>query len=151
MTQPLHKMALGGDAVLSLDEAAAWLPLPVEQGREWLRRAGVVRVLRLGDGDVEVVIWGDVVEKVRAIGAESFPITTWRGAARVLGVSEDTLARKRAAAGDDTPPYFADEASARAWYTALVAPHSQRPRRCRRPLAAADESVDWNAVARGTR
>lgn len=57
------RQRLGADAVISVAEAAAWLPKRDEDAREWLERRGLVR-----DHPVlgPVVIWGDVLAAIRA-------------------------------------------------------------------------------------
>lgn len=47
------------------------------------------------------------------------PITTWTAVARVLGVSVDTLARRRTSC-TGRRPWFADEDEVRAWWRALL-------------------------------
>jgi hypothetical protein len=53
---------------------------------------------------------------------ESRPFTTWRAIARVVGVSHDTLLRRRKAVGDTTPPRFPNREAVRAWWEALHSP-----------------------------
>lgn len=93
---------------------------------------------------------GDVVEAIRAGREARMPLTTWRAVAQAVGVSEDTLARKRAAAGDASPPWFEDAEAARRRYAGLLAPKRPAKRRKRAAAAAVPGgAVEWSAVARG--
>lgn len=57
------RQRLGADAVVSVSEAAAWLPRRDSEARAWLERRGLVRDHpALG----EVVIWGEVLAAIRA-------------------------------------------------------------------------------------
>lgn len=57
------RLQLGGAAVLSPTRAAELLPVRESDALRWLRERGLVRaVAGLGD----VVVWGDVVEAIRA-------------------------------------------------------------------------------------
>lgn len=56
-----ERLALGSAAVFSLLRAAELLPIADSEARVWLRREGLVRLL----GDKEVVVWGEVVERLR--------------------------------------------------------------------------------------
>ena len=133
--------------MLAVGEAAAWLPMAHADGAAWL---GAVRV-GLGRSQVE----GDVVEAIRAGGGVRMPLTTWRAVAQAIGVSEDMLARKRAAAGDASQPWFEDgEAARRRGGEAVVrrAAGTKPAAKKRRRLTAAAVPggvVDWSAVARG--
>lgn len=118
----IARVTLGTAAVLSVEEAAAWLPMDAASAERWLRSTGIVRLMRAGDHEVEVVVWGDVVEAIRSDPAEGGPLTTWRAIALAIGVSEDTVARRRTDAGDRAAPYFVDRDAARTWYQGLVAP-----------------------------
>lgn len=147
---PLARSELGAAAVLAVGEAAAWLPMAHADAEAWLRAVGVVRRIGLGRSQVEVVVWGDVVEAIRAGGEVRMPLTTWRAVAQAVGVSEDTLARKRAAAGDGSQPWFEDGEAARRWYFGLLAPKPAAKKRKRAAAAAVPGgAVDWSAVARG--
>jgi hypothetical protein len=55
------------------------------------------------------------------------PITSWRGVAEVVGVSEDTVARRRREAGDRTRAWFADDEAVRAWWWGLHAGRRRAP------------------------
>lgn len=49
--------------------------------------------------------------------AANAPVTSWRAAAAALGISEDTIHRRRREIGDDRKkPYFDDIAAVRRWY-----------------------------------
>lgn len=48
------------------------------------------------------------------------PVTSWRAAARVLHVSEDTIARVRRAAGDTRRPWWRDAVALVEWWEGLV-------------------------------
>lgn len=58
----MERLALGADAVLPLQQAAALLPMADREAREWLRDRGLVRQLAGRD----VVIWGDITDALRA-------------------------------------------------------------------------------------
>lgn len=60
-----QRLALGHAAVFSLMHAAELLPIADKEARAWLRRQGLVRRL-LGK---EVVIWGEVVDRLREASA----------------------------------------------------------------------------------
>ena len=61
-------------------------------------------------------------------------VRTWRGAAEILGMSEDTLARHRRSHGDRTlRPWWRDHEAVISWYEALIAPPSQPEPQRRRP------------------
>ncbi|MCB9672368.1 MAG: hypothetical protein H6734_23020 [Alphaproteobacteria bacterium] len=56
------------------------------------------------------------------------PLTTWREVADAVGVSEDTLLRKRRKAGSSQVAWFATEHEAREFWKRLTQPDaSQRP------------------------
>lgn len=60
------RLQLGGAAVLSPSKAAELLPVRDADGVRWLREHGLVRhIAGLG----EVVVWGDVLDLIRAGGA----------------------------------------------------------------------------------
>jgi hypothetical protein len=145
------RVALGTAAVLSVEEAAAWLPMEPEEAASWLRSSGIVRSVWVGGREIEVVVWGDVVAAIQSEGEAEGPLTTWRAIAQAVGVSEDTLARRRGDAADQTAPYFVDAQAARAWYQGLLAPKPKEkaPRRQARPKPVEPQVVDWKAVAKG--
>jgi hypothetical protein len=146
------RVALGTAAVLSVEEAAAWLPMEPEEAASWLHSSGIVRSVWVGRREIEVVVWGDVVAAIQSEGAAEGPLTTWRAIAQAIGVSEDTLARRRSDAADRAAPYFVDAQAARDWYQGLLAPRSQekaKPRRQSRPKPVESQVVDWKAVAKG--
>ncbi|MEQ1569577.1 MAG: hypothetical protein ABMA64_28325 [Myxococcota bacterium] len=145
---PATRAEPGVAAVLAVGEAAVCLPMERADAEAWLRAVGVVRRIGLGRSQVEVVVWGDVVEAIRASVNDRMPLTTWRAVAAAVGVSEDTIARKRSAAKDESQPWFEDAEAARDWYAALLQPkESKRARRAQGRVQAG--AVDWNAVARG--
>lgn len=145
----------------------------------WLRAMRVVRKMGVGQRGVEVVIWGGVVEAIRNDVRERLPLTWWREIAAACGVSDDTLARKRAAVGDMARTWFADAEAAREWYAGLVAREGEVEARAATPVAPRGRgrpaqpavgaarkaavrpeakravapvvagTVDWNKVARG--
>jgi hypothetical protein len=173
MSTPAPAAALGTAAVLSVADAAAWLPMPAADAEAWLRSVRVVRKLGVGQRGVEVVIWGDVVEAIRNDVRDRLPLTRWREIAAACGVSDDTLARKRAAVGDTTRPWFADAEAARAWFAGLVLKETGKEAVASVPVVAATGrawakgpaavkrapvtsavqagTVDWNRVARGAK
>ena len=63
------RLAQGGAAILSVRRAAELLPIADAAGRAWLRQQGLVRSL---DG-ADVVVWADVVERVRAGALDTRP------------------------------------------------------------------------------
>lgn len=71
-------------------------------------------------------------------------VTTWLAVAQVLGISHDTLIRRRKRHGDRTgrSPWFRDHEEVIAWYRALTAPppapEAKRPRRRRETGAPLD-------------
>lgn len=60
---------LGAAALMPIAEAVALLPLGDEEARGWLYAEGLVLTLR----GREVVVWGDVVDRVRVTGAPPPP------------------------------------------------------------------------------
>ena len=52
---------MGADAVLSLQQASRLLPLGDRAARAWLRDEGLVRRIQ----GREVVVWGDVLNRIR--------------------------------------------------------------------------------------
>jgi len=84
------------------------------------------------------------------------PITTWRATAAAIGMSEDTLLRRRREHGAmEMEPYFCTAAAAVAWYEGLSAP--KKPARSARSRAStrrapgaakAAEPVDWSILTR---
>lgn len=61
-SRPAARLAMGGSAVLSLAQAVDLLPLNRADARQWLQSRGLVRTL----AEHEVVIWGDVLDALRA-------------------------------------------------------------------------------------
>ena len=177
MSVPPPNAALGAAAVLSVADAAAWLPMAPGDAETWLRAVRVVKRLGVGHKSVEVVVWGDVVDAIRNDARDKLPLTKWKEIATACGVSEDTLARRRAAVSDGTKPWFADAEAAQGWFAGLVvregkdatpsaaprqqvaprtamesAPRVQTKPRTRTSSAAVQQGVvDWNAAARGVR
>ncbi len=81
------------------------------------------------------------------------PIATWRAAAAVLGVSEDTVGRRRRARDPERQCYFRDEEELVAWWRTVDGPptaprrRSSAKRRGRRRSEDADGPVDWGKLA----
>lgn len=63
------RLTLGAAAVLPVAQAVQLMPLGDARARRWLRSRGLVRDL---DG-AEVVIWGDVLEALRATTEPTAP------------------------------------------------------------------------------
>ena len=59
----LDRLAQGAAAVFSLHRAATLLPFSDKEALVWLRQSGLVLLL----AGREVVIWGDVIERLRAL------------------------------------------------------------------------------------
>lgn len=76
------------------------------------------------------------------------PLASWKTIAVAVGVSYETLHRRRREAEDETEPYFLSAEDARAWYRKLVAPAPKPARRGRRKTAKTG-AVDWGKVGRG--
>jgi hypothetical protein len=74
------------------------------------------------------------------------PITTWKAAARVLGISEDTLSQRRRAAGDRSRPWWSNADATRAWFEALkeARPSAKAPG-CAK-ASATGSAVNWDSV-----
>ncbi len=73
--------------------------------------------------------------EIAALRAEQHPrpVTSWRGVAEVVGVSEDTVARRRRQTGDRTRPWFSDPSAVREWWAELHAgPSTPAPTPTRR-------------------
>lgn len=68
MTRADRRLLLGDAAVLTVAQAAALLPVDDNDARRWLRNHGLIARMTLHDPetgiarDVEVVVWGDVVD-----------------------------------------------------------------------------------------
>lgn len=96
----------------------------------------------LSDEDVDRIAVA-IVERLRGLPPapqpQSSPITTWRAVAEALGVSEQTVHRRRRGAGDTTKkPHFDDIAGARRWWGRIIgrAPvPTTSPASSRRPSA----------------
>lgn len=68
---------MGANAVLSLAQAVDLLPLDRVKARQWLKDRQIVRTL----AEHEVVIWGDVLDALRAGSEVTAPVkstTTFR-------------------------------------------------------------------------
>lgn len=68
---------MGANAVLSLAQAVDLLPLDRVKARQWLKDRQIVRTL----AEHEVVIWGDVLDALRAgseVTAPARSTTTFR-------------------------------------------------------------------------
>lgn len=76
------------------------------------------------------------LRELLALDAEAAPqpaLASWKAVAEALGVSDDTLHRRRQDRRDDTAPYFADANAARLWYAALLGPkRGHRPQQTTR-------------------
>lgn len=71
---------------------------------------------------------------LRALGYDSTgPITTWVQAAAVLGVSHDTVSRRRREARHTGRPYWTSAEDLREWWRDLQAPRPAPPARRRTP------------------
>lgn len=89
------RLSLGADAILSIDEAAILLPVPVEKGKEWI--ATNVRLRQIMG--VQSVRWSDVLRAMDASEGErkvdgTSAVPQWlstQEAAKLLGVNRKTL------------------------------------------------------------
>lgn len=129
LTQYLHRMwraQLAPTSLLSEAEVLDALPTRPGGAREWL----LARVSPCGHiGDEPVYRWGDVLEHLGDLTPTEPPkpvltaIASWRAVARILKVSEDTVARHRKARGDRlAEPWFEDADAVVAWWRALHEP-----------------------------
>lgn len=76
-SRPAARLAMGANAVLSLAQAVDLLPLDRVKARQWLKDRNLVRTL----AEHEVVIWGDVLDALRAgseVPAPARSTTTFR-------------------------------------------------------------------------
>lgn len=76
-SRPAARLAMGANAVLSLAQAVDLLPLDRIKARQWLKDRQIVRTL----AEHEVVIWGDVLDALRAgseVAAPARSTTTFR-------------------------------------------------------------------------
>lgn len=74
------------------------------------------------------------------------PLTTWNAVARVVGVSHDTLQRRRRAVGDNTPPRFPNREAVRVWWEALHSPAPTQSRTKPKPKAQGLTLADVRAA-----
>ena len=81
----LLRALLGDAALVSVTEAAEWLPLGDRRGRRWLRKAGLVRTI---DGK-DVVRWGDVLQAVD--GRPAVSVQTKHRPCQIDGVKLDEV------------------------------------------------------------
>ena len=79
-----QRAMLGIAAIVSVSQAAEWLPLGDSRARRWLRSAGLIRTL---DGKA-VVVWGEVVESLRGVVAK---VPSRQNGKRVAGVELDEV------------------------------------------------------------
>ena len=123
--QRMWRASLSRDSLLTLDEVVEALPGPTSVVEAWTRDnvepAGHI-------GEVRLYRWGDVVDTL-AGGAEppdrgrAKPITTWKGVAEVLGISDETVSRHRRDHQDrTTQPWFPDAAAVQDWWAKMHAP-----------------------------
>lgn len=135
---------------LTLEEAAAELCADVDAARAWLVERDLVRHV----AGRELVVPHELAGAVAKIGAadrrpaRGGSIHTWRAVAAALGVSEDTVGRRRKEHHDATPCHFADEDEIRDWWRALhaPAPTPSRPPRKRRSAQHGDGPLDVKAL-----
>lgn len=79
-------------------------------------------------------------------------IRTWRAAARILGMSEDTLQRHRRAHGDRTVrPWWLTADEVIAWYRALIAAPPDPPPPAPKPKRKREGVYDARAILRELR
>lgn len=94
-------------------------------------RAGVVT---MADADL-VLLVGELRARVAALEARLSPqpVTTVRAAAGILGVSEDTVHRARARAGDTSRPWWSGPDAVREWWGEMAAPKQEPAKKPRAP------------------
>lgn len=137
-------------ALLTRDEVIAALPGDPTDVGAWLD-AHVAATGRVAG--TAVFRWGDVLDVVGGGPADADqPITSWKAAAAALGVSEDTLSRRRRERDPAARPYFDNADDLRAWWKALIAPApAHRPRDTRKRATKAMPSEgdqSWSSYAR---
>lgn len=156
MTSYLRRMwraALTPESLLSLEEVAEALPGRPDDTTPWVHEcvqiAGVV-------AGADVYRWGDVLRAVDVCRSDavvqSKPITRWKEVAAILGVSEDTVARRRAEKDGKRPCFFLGAAEVQAWWRGLLEPVPVKPRRMSKPSPVSrssdDGPVDWRETTR---
>lgn len=159
MTETVHQFrrlwraTLSADSLLSFDEAAEALPGSPTDNALWLS----AHVQPCGHvGGQAVYVWGDVLKHVveqrdrGCASKRSGPFTSWRDVADVVGVSEDTVARRRTERGAKGRCFFATTAEVHAWWRALIEPSGvlAKPPRRKSPKASEDGPVDWSRVGK---
>jgi hypothetical protein len=77
------------------------------------------------------------------------PITTWKAAARALGISEDTLCERRKAAGDRSRPWWPSPEALREWFRELQERPAAGKKQRRRRVHVIGAAVDWDQVELG--
>ncbi len=127
----MWRAQLTAESVLTLEEAAEALPGRDSEASAWLHE-NVVTQTRCSWSDEQLYRWGDILKAMSTKGASestlsSDPISTWRGVATVLGVSEDTVARHRAKYNDQTTrPWFRDADEVAEWWRKMHHPPALR-------------------------
>lgn len=138
-------LAQAPDTLLRTEEAVRALPMDEEDARNWLARQstiGMAGVYRWGDLQAALVGQSDQQVKDRAVH-------TWKEAARLLGVSEDTLARRRKKFDPEAQAYFASTHELKTWYGSLRPKSPKSRRRPRKAPPTSDKKpIDFGALAR---
>ncbi|MBA2319513.1 MAG: hypothetical protein H0V89_00015 [Deltaproteobacteria bacterium] len=127
----IWRASLTPDALLSAEEACEALPGRPEMTAPWLE----CNVLPAGEiAGLVVFRWGTILAAVAGTPAtttphtvQPTPVTTWRGVASALGVSEDTVARHRREHDERTErPWFPTTEAVQEWWRKM---HEPRPLR----------------------
>jgi hypothetical protein len=134
---------------LTLEEAAAELCAEVDAARAWLLERDLVHQVAGRDLVLPTELAAAVARMTAAPIAE-FPAHSWRAVAAILGLSEDTIARRRKKGCDATPCHFIDAQEIRDWWRTLNAPPAATPARPRRRRSEAkpDAALDVKALVR---
>jgi hypothetical protein len=116
----IWRASLTPESLLSEDELLE--ALPGRPARAWLREHVATFAELAGE---PVYRWGDVLTALNPGGGApaTRAVSSWRAVARVLGISEDTLARHRKQHGDTlAEPWFEDPEAVASWWVRMHEP-----------------------------
>jgi hypothetical protein len=162
----LWRASLTPASLLTLDEAAHAAPGRSADARIWI----LLNVAPVGEFAGESIWrWGDIEEAIRGSASaatlranrtpgrtarepSAFPLTRWKAAAQVLGVSDDTVARRRKASDPLRRCHFQTADELVTWWRGIsapvVPPAPLPPKSRRKPRDGDAATVDWPALVK---